>query len=210
MKFIVKQPEPSEFTAWKLLANEEWQPSYSALSGHVKASVKSALMAEQSFLCCYCERRLVTNDAHIEHFKPQSDPSVDPLDFSNLLCSCQNQIKSGDPRHCGNLKADWFDDELLVSPLDEGCAKRFVFMGNGHIRASEKNDVAALETITHLGLDIPKLNALRSKAIEPFLDANLSDDDLRAFIAGYLKKDAQHKLGEFWTTIDHLFGAMAA
>lgn len=210
MKFIVKQSEPDEFSAWKLLANDNWQPCYAGLSGDIKHAVKAALIAEQGAICCYCERRLIDNDSHIEHFEPQSNPAVDALDFSNLLCSCQNKTKRGEPLHCGNLKGGWFDESLLISPLDSHCDNRFSYKGNGTIMATDKDDDAAKETISHLGLGIPKLNALRNNAIEPFLDDSLSEDDLKRFISGYLKKDQQNKLGEFWTTINHLFGAIAA
>lgn len=104
MKHIMKQPEPELFTDWKNLAGEDWQPSYQLLSGDVKQAVKVALMLEQGFLCCYCERRLTDDDSHIEHFQPQSNPLVDPLDYENMLCSCQNQLERGEPRHCGIRK----------------------------------------------------------------------------------------------------------
>ncbi|MEM9009171.1 MAG: retron system putative HNH endonuclease [Cyanobacteria bacterium P01_F01_bin.86] len=107
MKYIEKTEEPRTFSDWKSLANEDWQPTYGSLSGTIKTDVKAALMAEQGYLCCYCERRLVEDDSHIEHFRPQSDPMVDPLDFSNMLCSCQNHLKKREPLHCGNLKGDW-------------------------------------------------------------------------------------------------------
>lgn len=206
MKYIAKEREPKAFADWKALANEDWQPTYGDLAGEPKNAVKMALKAEQGYICCYCERRLNDDDSHIEHFRPQSDPAVDPLDFGNLLCSCQNQVKKGEPRHCGNLKDDWFDQNLLVSPLDPDCENRFAFTGDGEIKSLADNDPAASETIKKLGLDIPKLNALRAKAIEPFLEDGLSPQEMQAFVSGYLNKDASGRFGEFWTTIRYLFG----
>jgi hypothetical protein len=140
---------------------------------------------------------------------PQSHPAADPLDYGNLLCSCQNQIMNGEPRHCGNLKGDWFNQDLLVSPLDPDCEKRFAFTGDGEINLSLKDyDLAAAETIKKLGLDIPKLNALRANAIEPFLDDGLSHQDMQAFVSGYLNRDTSGQFGEFWTTIGYLFGGL--
>lgn len=210
MKYIVKQNEPQDFTDWKMLANDDWQPAYGDLRGATKLAVKNALMAEQGHICCYCERRLTVDDSHIEHFRPQSDPSVDPLDFSNLLCSCQNQIKKGVPRHCGNLKDEWFDVVLLVCPLTPSCEGRFSFTGDGRIGPVSQTDTAALETIKRLGLDIPKLRNLRAKAIEPFLDASLTESDMRQFVSGYLHLNNDGKYGEFWTTIRYLFGGFAS
>ncbi|MDF1580041.1 MAG: TIGR02646 family protein [Desulfuromonadales bacterium] len=210
MKHILKGAEPQVFTNWKSLANEDWQPTYSVLSGDTKRVVKEALMAEQCHICCYCERRLSEDDSHIEHFRPQSDPVVDPLDFGNLLCSCQVQVKKGEPRHCGNLKEDWFDPDLLVSPVDSSCEERFVFEGDGLIKPAAEQDAAAAETIKKLGLDIPKLNSLRRKVIEPFLDDRLSNEEFQAFVSGYLDKDTAGRFGEFWTTIRYLFGGIVA
>jgi uncharacterized protein (TIGR02646 family) len=209
MKHIVKGPEPTAFTDWKTMANENWQPTYSILRGSEKKAVKDALMDEQGHICCYCERRLIDSDSHIEHFRPQSAPAVDPLDFSNLLCSCQNRIKTGEPRHCGNLKDKWFDAVLLVSPLDPGCEARFNFTGDGQIKAARETDAAACETITRLGLAHPKLNALRMAAIDPFLDDTLTTSELGEFVTGYLEKDRDGQFGEFWTTIRYLFADYA-
>ena len=205
MKYIEKQEEPTPFTDWKALANDNWQPTYDNLSGKEKKAVKYALMAEQAYICCYCERQLIDNDSHIEHFKPQSDPSVDPLDYSNLLCSCQNQLEKGEPRHCGNLKEDWFDNELLISPLKPTCKNRFSYNGLGHIEPAVKQDKAASETIKQLGLNSPKLRDMRAKAIEPFLDGSLNEEELKQFVNGYLCKNDKGQYGEFFTTIQTLF-----
>jgi len=205
MKQIIKQAEPKAFTDWKALANEDWQPTYASLGGDTKVAVKKALIAEQGYICCYCERRLVDGDTHIEHFRPQRDPDVDAIDFNNLLCSCQQNIKRGEPRHCGNLKGDWFDSILLVSPLDMDCGKRFAFTANGAMRPQQPEDKGAVTTIEHLGLNIPKLKAMRSKAIEPFLDEYLSTQETLEFVHYYLQQDHLGQFGEFWSTIHYLF-----
>jgi uncharacterized protein (TIGR02646 family) len=205
MKHIVKGPEPEAFTGWKALANEDWKPTFENLSGEPKAAVTAALMREQGHICCYCERRLVENDAHIEHFKPQNDADVDALDFSNMLFSCQNKIKKGEPRHCGNLKGGWFDPVLLVSPFHPDCMSRFSYWGNGSIHPANPEDQGASTTIEKLGLGIPKLNALGEKAIEPFLDETLTDDEVQRFASAYLEPDAEGRFGEFWTTVQYLF-----
>jgi uncharacterized protein (TIGR02646 family) len=207
MKYIVKQQEPQALLDWKAMADENWQPTYDDLRGPVKQSVKQALMTEQGYICCYCERRLTDVDSHIEHFRPQNDPLVDPLDYTNLLCSCQNRLDKGDPRHCGNLKNGWFDEQLLISPLSTDCAERFAFTGDGWIRPANPNDEAARVTIERLGLGIPKIRALREKAIEPFLTDDLSEVEMRQFVSAYLKQDGQDMFGEFWSCIQYLFKA---
>jgi len=210
MKHNVKREEPEEFITWKLLSNDDWQPAFGNIPGEVKNVLRSALMAEQGGICCYCERRLSAEDSHIEHLRPQSDPMVDPLDFGNLLCSCQNQIRRGTPRHCGTLKDDWNEPEMMVSPLDPNCESRFAYDGDGVIRPAIADDRGALMTIEKLGLAISRLNDLRARVIEPFLDEDLSPEEVRLFVAGYLARDESGRYGEFWTTIRHLFGGLIA
>ncbi|MDQ7015932.1 MAG: retron system putative HNH endonuclease [Gammaproteobacteria bacterium] len=205
MKWVQKCSEPQIFTDWKALASEAWQPSYANLGGAEKQAVKQALMQEQGGLCCYCERRLSEADSHIEHFRPQSDLGVDALEFANMLCSCQNQLRQGEPRHCGNAKGDWFDEAVLVSPLESDCESRFSYLGNGCIKPSVSNDNFASETIHHLALDIPKLRALRAAVITPFLDEYLTDEELKRFAEGYLQQQNDGLYGEFWSVIKYLF-----
>jgi uncharacterized protein (TIGR02646 family) len=198
MKQIKKGEEPQAFTAWKALANDDWQPSYKDLRNPEKAIVKTALMEEQGYICCYCEQELVATDSHIEHLLPQDSYPDKALDFSNMLCSCQDQIKKGEPRHCGNLKGD---DELEISPLDEDCESYFKYTYDGYI---EPINEKAQTTIKKLGLDIAKLNAQRREAIEPFIDGLLTEEELTEFVSAYLKKvDGRYQ--PFYTTIQFLF-----
>ncbi len=95
-------------------------------------------------------------------------------------------------------------------PQYPGCEDRFVFTGDGAIKAADSQDYAAFETIDRLGLDIQKLNAMRAKAMEPFLDENISAEEIQTFVAGYLTRDFSGRFGEFWTTIRYLFGRGAA
>lgn len=202
MKYIEKQSEPQAFTDWK-----QRPRSYERFkkSAPIKKVVKAALMQEQGFLCCYCERRLTDDDSHIEHFKPRKDASVDALDFSNLLCSCQKDLAPGEPRHCGNAKGS-YDAALLVSPLDKTCEARFAFTGDGFIQPAQETDLVSQKTIEQLQLDIPKLRALRRGAIAPFLEDDISEEDFQSFLEGYLKQSDTGAFSEFWTTIRYLFG----
>ncbi|MGJ0320172.1 retron system putative HNH endonuclease [Aliarcobacter cryaerophilus] len=210
MKHIIKQSEPIELIEFKAASNPpDWIPSYSNLTKAAKDATKKALMEEQGYICCYCERRLEENDSHIEHFQPQSDSNVDDIDFYNMLCSCQKTLKSGEPRHCGNLKGDWFDATLLISPFDSSSESKFGFKADGTIYPKiNAND--AQTTIEKLGLDIPKLNNLRKTVIEAFLDDSLNEDEMKTFIKSHLQRDSSGKFGEFHTTIKYIFGDLAA
>lgn len=209
MKYIIKQEEPDSFSEWKALENEDWEPTYDDLSGREKREVKSALTREQGGICCYCERRLLENDSHIEHCKPQHRDDVDPLDFSNMICSCQNRIKKGEPRHCGNLKDDWFDEDLFITPLLPECEEAFSYSGDGHIVSAHGLE-SEIQTIKKLGLDLPKLCDLRAQVLSPFLEDDLEEEELKEFVVGYLRKNADGKFNEFWTMINGIFNEHAA
>ena len=206
MKHIVKNQNIPTFDEWMTLANEDWKPTYADLRDPEKKEVKESLMNEQGYICCYCERRLTDADSHIEHFKPQSNNVVNPLDYSNMLCSCQNQLEQGEPRHCGHSKADWFDENLLISPLDPDCERCFAYTADGKIQPADKCDNAATTmTIEKLKLNIGILDERRKKAIEPFLYDGLDDSEFLEFVNGYLKKNSDNTFNEFWTTIDCIF-----
>ncbi len=198
MKYINKGNEPKQFTEWKGRANNNRKRSYKNLGNPEKSIVKQALMEEQGYICCYCEQELIKTESHIEHFLPQTSYPEKDIDFSNMLCSCQNQIKKGEPRHCGNLKAD---KELAISPLDKNCEQDFKYTYDGYIEAVDEKTKTTIET---LGLNIDKLNALRKEVIEPFIDDSLTEDDLRKFVFEYLKK-VDGKYQPFYTTIKFLF-----
>ena len=162
-------------------------------------------MTEQGEICCYCENRLIDGKCHIEHFKPQSDPTVDPLDYANLLCSCQANLTPSEFRYCGNLKNNWFDENLLISPLNPDCESHFAFNYDGTIKPVQEDDQKAINTIEKLGLNLNKLKALRKAAIDPFLDEEIDNDELKFFVNGYLCLDDQQRYKPFWTTIKYLF-----
>jgi uncharacterized protein (TIGR02646 family) len=212
MKHIIKGAEPEEFTNWKNQANENWTPTFENLSGTEKRAVFEALQKEQGYICCYCECELKDDHFHIEHHKPQHpkdiQEKIDPLDYSNMLCSCQRNIKKGVLRHCGNSKDQWFDETQFISPLNPDCEKKFKFTLDGHIEPANSKDSAATMTLEKLNLKNDKLNSWRNAAIDPFLEESLSEKELEDYVKGYLveKESNGGKYNEFFTTIKYLFG----
>ncbi len=209
MKHIVKNPEPKELLDWKCSDKMylRGKPRWNRLPSIIKDILRKKISNEQGYICCYCERRLIDDDFHLEHLMPK-DISKFPekqLDYNNLLCSCQLELEKGEPRHCGNSKGSWFQEINFVSPLNPNCENKFKYTFDGHIEPSDINDTDAVTTIEKLQLD--KLNKSREKAIEPFIDGSLTDDDLRNLVNGYLvnKDNNDGKYNEFYTTIKYLF-----
>lgn len=196
MKYIDKTNEPEVLKKFKAQANDDWQPTYDNFSGQYKREFHNHLIEEQGHICCYCGERIQSDDSHIEHFKPQINHPHLELDYFNLLTSCQNQIQPKEPRHCGMGKDDWFDDALLVSPLIPNCISFFEYSLDGQMLHTHQPDKspAAKETIDRLRLNIPKLRAARSGAIDSFYDdpdflAQLSDDEIDKLIHGFDQTD---------------------
>ena len=204
MKRIYKHDEPQELKRFKANAKRKgWRPKYSSLHGKTKRAIKQKLMEEQGYICCYCEKQITDDDSHIEHLRPQALSRRETVNYNNMLCSCQKDLKKGEARHCGNLKGSSL---IAITPLDEDCENKFSYGEDGSIRPV-RGDREAADTIEILGLNIDKLNALRSKAIEPFLDPDLTDEEMKTFVTHYLKKH-NGKFGQFYTTIRYLFGSL--
>jgi uncharacterized protein (TIGR02646 family) len=198
MKHIIKQAEPESFRVWKNKANDDWKPSYSNLQNPEKEIVFNSLLIEQGYICCYCERELKDEDYHIEHFKPKDKKKFPELqlEYDNFFCSCQVNTEKGEPLHCGNSKGNWFDDRLLISPLDPNCESRFKYTHDGQILPVNENDQPAKITIEKLQLNLDKLKVLRKAVI----DALFEDEG----VAWYLDIN-DGRLNEFYTTVKYLF-----
>ncbi len=200
MKRIVKGAQPRVFRRWKADDRMAHRPNWNRVPGPVRVSIHESLLREQGFVCCYCESSIARDDSHIEHFRPRKFRELQ-LDYENLHSSCLREGAKGEPRHCGHLKGRWFDEELLISPLDESCERRFRYTGNGDIFPRVDGDAGAKTTIQKLGLDLPKLRDLRAAAIDAFHD--LSTDEIRRM----LERRADGGYLAFHTTIVQVLAA---
>ena len=170
MRQIVKQDEPVAFSEWREQDHMAHRPKWKRVPANVKQAIQESLMEEQGFICSYCESSIVLNESHVEHFRPIRRYQDRQLDYENMHCSCQRQLRRGESRHCGFKKGSWFSEGLLISPLEADCGRNFLFTGNGEIFARNSNDPRSRTTIKKLGLNLPKLQALRSAAIDALRD----------------------------------------
>ena len=195
MKHIDKSTEPGEFSSWKEKDKMAHRPNWNRVPAQIKRRVHESLIREQGFICCYCERSINVDTSHVEHFRPVSRFRNKQLNYDNLHCSCQRELSAGEPRHCGRLKDDWFDSELLVSPMSSDCETRFGFTGAGDIFPRCRTDDGAKATIRELGLNLPKLRALRAAAVDGLCD--LPRDDIRLL----MERRVNGRFQQFHTTI---------
>ena len=199
MKRIMKEAEPAEFSSWKEQDRMAHRPNWNRVPATVRETVHESLMREQGFICCYCESTIVKDDSHVEHFRPVRRFPAKQLDYDNMHCSCQRDPSPDKPRHCGHRKGSWFDEKLLISPLEAGCEDRFRFTAYGDVFPRSDHDTAAETTIEKLGLNLPKLRALRAAAINAAIDklhAASSEE-----IERLLERQEDGRLLPFHTTI---------
>lgn len=204
MKWIRKGEEPTSFREWKASGNDDWAPTWVDLRDPQKSALRARLIDDQGGLCCYCCAR-IENDrrsCHLEHLQPRSRASDLELDFGNLLVSCGSSLRPAPERHCGEAKADWFDAEHFVSPLDPTSEGRFAFTPAGEIRS---RDESARITIERLNLQCRGLVARREAAISGWLSDldNLPVEDLRTLLSALDQRDAAGLYEAFQPAIAH-------
>ncbi|HEY9600313.1 MAG TPA: retron system putative HNH endonuclease [Allocoleopsis sp.] len=217
MRYIKKGEQPESFVAWKHLENDDWKPTWNNFSDDrnnpdrkPKTDVHNALLQEQGYLCCYCGRRITKETSHIEHLRPRKLYPKLALEYNNLLASCQGESEEPPPVpiHCGHKKKDWYDEQLMVSPLAANCTEFFRYTDDGQILAVDtpNNKIAAQETIDRLDLNISKLIAMRRAAIEDILDFidALTDEDIEKLIQGFEQVDVDGQYEEFCFAIAFL------
>ena len=182
MRHIEKGPAPEAFEAWKRQANNDWEPTWSALQNPEKQAVKDALVTEQGGLCAYCCRRIeaTPRSSHIEHVASrQARPNL-ALAYENFVASCPGEPEPEDEpepvsrgaQTCGHHKGEWYDPDRFVDPREPACEQAFSFMGNGRTRVADAapRPEAAQETIRRLNLDCSSLRRQRARVLGEELD----------------------------------------
>lgn len=211
MKYIKKGKEPEGFTNWKNLENDDWKPSWDDnFQSPEKPIVHEALLKEQGYICCYCGMRIDRKNSHIEHLKPRTAYPDLALDYTNLIASCQGESEQPPPQpvHCGHKKRYWYNENLMVSPLDANCENFFRYSGFGDILPTDESNkkVAAETTIEQLGLNIPKLTRMRRAAIEGILQAidGLTNEEIEEFAEALKKPDTNGQCTPFCFSINYI------
>ena len=148
MKYIEKRPEPKELTTYKETPGVCYEDMASKPT--VRIPVKTSLVEEQGFICCYCGQRIANDSTTIiEHIKSRKNyPKLD-LDYRNMLASCDGGSKKRSERdEFGkrvNKKYPEFCDahkkehDIPINPLQADCEKHFIFDIDGQIIYDEED-----------------------------------------------------------------------
>jgi uncharacterized protein (TIGR02646 family) len=209
MKYIQKGQEPISLTEWKQEGDRK-SSNWKSFDRDVKNDVCHALLKEQGYICCYCGSSIARKECHIEHFKPKSVYKNLTFEYTNLFASCQGEDEKCPrvPVHCGHKKNNWYDDDLMVSPLDPNCANYFKYSGYGEILPTEnpQKQAAAKSAIAKLALDINKLTKMRRTAIDAALQATvgLTDAEIQLLAQGYQQLDREGRYTPFCAAISYI------
>lgn len=165
MKKIIKRAQPTELQRWR--ANNAAIPEnfHYGCGNFPNSAVLKALLAEQGFLCAYTLLRVTSDNAHVEHLKPQSLCEFGEDVAWNNLVACFPEPGAQHPRYGALQKDKWWDEAQFISPLAANCEKRFQFKNDGSIQASLSTDSAAVITIKKLNLNYDRLKESRKNAI---------------------------------------------
>ena len=203
MKHIQKREEPAEIIKWKQKFKNihERRPKYEDIVGEEKKILKDSLLSEQGNICCYCCKRIADANSHIEHFRPKGQPAYRDLslEYDNLHASCQGYHNREE--NCGHVKLNEFDEDNLISPLEEDCEKNFKFSSRGKIMPVEGNERAKY-TIGLLKLDTPVLNAARNTAMwESGSMEEMTGEECVQLLAKFSSKDENGQYAGFCDVI---------
>ncbi|MCK6592583.1 MAG: TIGR02646 family protein [Polyangiaceae bacterium] len=81
-----------------------------------KGDLRSALLAEQGYLCCYCMRSIDAKDTRIEHRLPRESYPERQFSYSNLLAACPGgEGLEPELQHCDVSKKN---QEITLDPAD--------------------------------------------------------------------------------------------
>lgn len=110
MRYIDKtNKEPEDFKRWKaahdaalqamyvdenVTGDDVWRYLDQERATFNKSQLKSSLVEEQGYICCYCGQRIFKDsNTRIEHCSPKSDNKALTYEYNNLLASCQGGSK---------------------------------------------------------------------------------------------------------------------
>lgn len=202
MKQILKSPAPRELTQWFKAQHSSDQGQincrYPNLPSDIRSIIKQRLLEDQGYICCYTGIRINDDRSHIEHLKPQSRyfKNNEDVDYDNLLAAYPganaNQCLYG-----AHAKADWYDEDHLISPLSSQCETAFQFDLEGRIQSTASN-TAAQNTTDRLKLNDASLTEMRQQAIQGLLfDDSISIKQAEKLLAEIYQKDSHQKLRPF-------------
>ncbi|SCC68923.1 retron system putative HNH endonuclease [Bacillus wiedmannii] len=185
MKYIVKESAPESLVFHK----KQLQATYD--SYREKDDVRTSLLQEQGFICCYCMSRIEKGNMKIEHWLPQSKHPDRTLDYKIMLGVCLGFQKR--PYHQQCCDSHRQNEELIINPTNQVMVDTIKYSGGGEISSENADIDNDLNKTLNLNTEILKGNRKATlqaviKSIGKRHDAwNVAD--IKRAIKFYSKKD---------------------
>ncbi len=137
---------------------------YANLPSEAQSELKSALLEEQGYLCCYCMQRVHFDDMRVEHWQCQSFFPEQELDYSNLLAACHGneaKRKHGNA-HCDVAKANKILKYNPAKP-EHDVEAHIKYRSDGSICSTDDEFNDQLEKILNLNCPDMKLDRKKTR-----------------------------------------------
>jgi len=168
VKQIVKTKEPLSLTNYRASIPKKDLNSlekFDTAPSTVKDELRTKLLEEQGFICCYCMGRIEFRNSKIEHFKPRSLFRGEQLDYKNLFVACLGgQGNSTKNQSCDTKKAN---DTLEYIDLLTNIESSIEYKKDGTIFSKNQNIDNELTQI--LNLNFYRLKSNRQEALNQLL-----------------------------------------
>lgn len=147
MVLINKGKEPDSLTEYKTQPEAQYDgPHFTA----VKEDIRAALLAEQGYICAYCQQRINKDNMKVEHWACQSHHADKQLSYKNLLGCCEG-LEGENKKHqtCDTRKANM---SLKYSPAQQQhqINSRVYYLSNGIIKSKEADFDRQLNDVLNL------------------------------------------------------------
>jgi len=116
---IVKVAEPEDIKKFK---KKHKPQNWDDFTPEIKSGIKKNILENEQTvnemqICVYCERKISTENSHVEHVRPKALHK-----FPNLFDKYENMVVSCDLKNtCGNYKGSEYD-EKFIHPIENDPA----------------------------------------------------------------------------------------
>ncbi|MFO0051547.1 MAG: retron system putative HNH endonuclease [Dolichospermum sp.] len=206
MKRIIKGSEPPCLLQYRQTRDANYD------GYHPKELLKTSLLKEQGYICCYCMQRISIHNMEIEHNKAQNKncyPDLQ-LDYKNLIASCSgNRGKRLKNLHCNGRKGYYEGKKIIckitLNPADsnKNCENYIKYSSTGKIFSDDETINHELNEILNLNHEIlvknrketlfSVINALNEK----FPNKTWSKEAIKKKLEELSSKDAEDKYSPY-------------
>ena len=195
MKQIVKMREP------RLLKQHKSKQfaSFDNIPIEAKKELRNNLLIEQGYICCYCMRRIHSEQMKIEHFKCQNYNEELQLEYSNLLGVCLGG--EGSPMQLQTCDTRKRNLGLSINPSakEPNCESFFKYNANGEISSNNNDEEVNRQIEDVLNLNMQTLKDYRREVylvVQRKIETESKKQPDKHLKIGYLTKERDRWLSK--------------